>query len=135
MFRFPLTPRFGAALGLSLALGMMPVVAAVPFGVDEEAPFLLENQDAMGRMMAGMAVQPSGNVDRDFALMMIAHHQGAIDMAKAELRYGRNEQLRRLAQGIVVEQDSEIAMMTLTLTLDVAAPSTRMNVMIMHKEP
>jgi len=133
MFRFPLTPRFGAALGLSLALGMMPVVAAVPFAVDEEAPFLLENQDAMGRMMAGMAVQPSGNVDRDFALMMIAHHQGAIDMAKAELRYGRNEQLRRLAQGIVVEQDSEIAMMT--LTLDVAAPSTRMNVMIMHKEP
>jgi uncharacterized protein (DUF305 family) len=45
--------------------------------------------------------------------MMIAHHQGAIDMAKAELRHGRNEQLRRIAQGIVVEQQQEIEAMRL----------------------
>ncbi len=47
--------------------------------------------------------------------MMIPHHQGAIDMALAELRYGKNEQLRRLAQEIIVEQQQEIAAMRLAL--------------------
>jgi hypothetical protein len=54
-------------------------------------------------------------VDQDFAAMMIPHHQGAIDMAQAELRHGRNEQLRRIAQGIIVEQQQEIAAMRLAL--------------------
>jgi hypothetical protein len=69
----------------------------------------------MTRMMDGMAVKPSGDIDQDFAAMMIPHHQGAIDMAMAELRYGRNEQLRRIAQEIVVEQLQEIAAMRLAL--------------------
>jgi uncharacterized protein (DUF305 family) len=56
-----------------------------------------------------------GDVDQDFAAMMIPHHQGAIDMAVAELRYGRNEKLRRIAQEIVVEQQQEIAAMRLSL--------------------
>src|SRR5882672_1145487 len=68
----------------------------------DEAPFLAENDAAMNKMMADMAVKPSGDVDRDFVAMMVPHHQGAIDMAQAVLRYGRNEQLRRLAQEIVV---------------------------------
>ncbi len=80
-----------------------------------EAGFLAENQAAMSRMMAGMHAEPTGDVDRDFATMMIAHHQGAIDMAQAQLRYGRNEQLRRIAQGIIVEQQQEIAAMRLAL--------------------
>jgi hypothetical protein len=46
---------------------------------------------------------------------MVPHHQGAIDMAQAELRYGRNEQLRRLAQEIIVDQTQEIAAMRLAL--------------------
>jgi hypothetical protein len=66
-------------------------------------------------MMADMAVKPSGDVDRDFAAMMIPHHQGAIDMAQAELRYGRNEQLRRLAQEIIVTQQQEITVMRLAV--------------------
>jgi hypothetical protein len=66
-------------------------------------------------MMAGMNVKPSGDVDRDFTAMMIPHHQGAIDMAQAELRHGRNEQLRRIAQEIIVEQQQEIAAMRLAL--------------------
>jgi uncharacterized protein (DUF305 family) len=70
---------------------------------------------AMDTMMNGMAIQPSGDVDRDFVAMMIAHHQGAIDMAQAELRHGHNEQLRRLAQEIIVTQRQEIATMRLTL--------------------
>jgi hypothetical protein len=46
---------------------------------------------------------------------MTPHHQGAIDMAQAELRYGRNEQLRRLAQEIIVTQQQEIAVMRLAI--------------------
>ena len=80
-----------------------------------EAPFLAENNAAMDTMMAGMAVKPTGDVDADFAAMMIPHHQGAIDMALAELRYGQNEQLRRIAQEIIVDQQQEIAAMRLAL--------------------
>jgi hypothetical protein len=65
--------------------------------------------------MAAMEIKPSGDIDRDFAAMMIPHHQGAIEMAQAELRYGRNEQLRRIAQEIIVEQQQEIAAMHLAL--------------------
>jgi hypothetical protein len=66
-------------------------------------------------MMDGMSIKPSGDVDRDFVAMMIPHHQGAIDMAQAELRYGHNEQLRRIAQEIIVEQQQEIIAMRLAL--------------------
>lgn len=66
---------------------------------------------AMRRMDEGMAVQHSGDPDRDFAAMMIPHHQGAIDMAKAQLQFGRDPVLRRLAQGIIVEQQQEIEVM------------------------
>lgn len=81
----------------------------------DEAPFVAENRVAMQRMMDGMTVEPSGDVDRDFSSMMIAHHQGAIEMAQAELRHGHNELLRRIAQEIVVEQQQEIAAMRLSL--------------------
>jgi hypothetical protein len=80
-----------------------------------EAPFLAENNTAMDKMMAGMDVKPTGDVDADFAAMMIPHHQGAIDMALAELRHGKNEQLRRIAQEIIVEQQQEINAMRLAL--------------------
>lgn len=67
--------------------------------------------EAMNRMDRGMAIDQTGDPDRDFAAMMIPHHQGAIDMAKAELQFGRNPVLRRLAQGIIVEQQQEIELM------------------------
>ena len=69
----------------------------------------------MSKMMAEMAAGPSGDIDRDFVAMMIPHHQGAIEMAAAVLRYGRNEQIRRLAQEIIVTQQQEIAVMRLTI--------------------
>jgi hypothetical protein len=81
----------------------------------DERPFLAENNTAMDKMMAGMAVKPTGDIDADFAAMMIPHHQGAIDMALAELRYGKNRQLRRIAQEIIVDQQQEIAAMRLAL--------------------
>jgi uncharacterized protein (DUF305 family) len=77
----------------------------------DEQPFLSENDAAMNKMMADMTVKPSGDVDRDFVAMMVPHHQGAVDMAKTELRYGHNEQLRRLAEEIVANQQQEIAVM------------------------
>ncbi len=81
----------------------------------EEVAFLVENDAAMEKMMGAMKIKPSGSVDEDFVSMMVPHHQGAIDMAMAELRYGRNEQLRRLAQEIIVTQQQEIAAMRLGL--------------------
>jgi uncharacterized protein (DUF305 family) len=79
------------------------------------AAFAAENDAAMTKMMSGMGIKSSGDIDQDFATMMIAHHQGAIDMALAQLRYGKNEQLRRIAQEIVIEQEQEIAAMNLAL--------------------
>jgi uncharacterized protein (DUF305 family) len=62
-------------------------------------------------MHAAMQVKRTGDSDRDFARMMIPHHQGAIDMARVELQFGRDERLRRLAQEIIVTQTQEIAVM------------------------
>ena len=81
----------------------------------DEASFLAVNARAMDKMMAGMQIKPSGDVDDDFAAMMIPHHEGAIDMAIAELRYGKNEQLRRIAEEIIVDQQQEIVAMQLAL--------------------
>lgn len=93
----------------------MQCKTVTPAKLANEAPFLAENDAAMTRMMAGMTVKPSGEVDADFAAMMIAHHQGAVDMAMAELRHGQNSQLRRIAQEIIVDQQQEIAAMRLAL--------------------
>jgi uncharacterized protein (DUF305 family) len=84
-------------------------------GSTDEAPFLQENDAAMVKMMNDMAVKPTGDANRDFVEMMIPHHQGAIDMAVAYLRYGNNEQLKRIAQEIIVDQQQEIAAMRLAL--------------------
>ncbi len=69
----------------------------------------------MTKMMTAMQITLSGDVDLDFVAIMVPHHQGAIDMAQAELRYGHNEQLRRMAQEIIVTQQEEIAVMRIAL--------------------
>ena len=63
---------------------------------------------AMQRMRHGMDVPSSGDPDVDFARMMIPHHQGAIEMAKAELANGKDPELRRLAEEIIEAQEKEI---------------------------
>ena len=80
-----------------------------------EASFMAENQAAMSKMMMDMAVKPSGNVDADFTAMMIPHHQGAVDMAEAELHYGHNRKLRRIARNIVAGQRRQIGAMRAAL--------------------
>lgn len=107
------SPPLRLLLPLLAALAL-PAVAAPPASPDSAA-FLSESDAAMTKMMDDMAVKPGGNVDEDFVAMMIPHHQGAIDMAMAELRHGKNEQLRRIAQEIIVDQLQEIAAMRLAL--------------------
>jgi uncharacterized protein (DUF305 family) len=88
-----------------------------------EASFLADNVRAMTKMMINMGIRPSGDVDTDFVAMMVPHHQGAIEMAQAELCYGRNEQLRRLSQEIIVTQQQEIVAMRLALGQPLPAPA------------
>jgi uncharacterized protein (DUF305 family) len=66
---------------------------------------------SMRTMMRNMTVKPTGNPDKDFVLMMMPHHQGAIDMAKVELQYGTDPELRQLATDIVAAQEKEIEQM------------------------
>ena len=127
MLRF-LRPGLGAAVfGARLLVAFAaPALAFAVFAHEahppaqqaatpEERAFLAENEAAMNKMMSAMEVKPSGDIDRDFVAMMAPHHQGAIDMAVLELRYGKNEQLRRIAQEIIVSQMQEIAAMKLAI--------------------
>jgi len=116
------TAIFGARLLIAFALPSHvfaheahPPAQPATAAVLDEAPFLKENDAAMTKMMNNMAIKPSGDIDRDFVAMMAPHHQGAIDMAISELRYGKNEQLRRIAQEIIVDQMQEIAAMNLAI--------------------
>ena len=80
-------------------------------GAGTASPSSQAYQDAMMKMHRAMDVPLSGNADRDFVTGMIAHHQGAIDMASVELRYGKDQQMRHLAQSIITAQQQEIIKM------------------------
>jgi DUF305 family protein family protein len=124
MLRF-LKPGLGAAVfgvRLLVAFAASPLAfaheahsPAQHAATSDESAFLAENEAAMNRMMSAMEAKPTGDIDHDFVAMMAPHHQGAIDMAVLELRYGKNEQLRRIAQEIIVSQMQEIAAMKLAI--------------------
>ena len=87
--------------------------------------FMHAMKDSMERMDNGMKSGPmNGDIDHDFATMMMPHHQGAIDMAKAELLYGKDPVMKRLAEEIVVDQQSEIQAMQLWLSKQPATAPT-----------
>ena len=66
---------------------------------------------SMENMSAQMASTPmTGDADRDFAVMMKIHHQGAIDMAQAQLVAGKDPEMRKLAKEIIAAQKKEIAL-------------------------
>jgi uncharacterized protein (DUF305 family) len=68
--------------------------------------------DAMKTMHDGMsAVKPTGDADVDFVQGMIPHHQGAIDMANVVLKNGKDPEIKKLAEGIIKAQESEIKLM------------------------
>jgi hypothetical protein len=112
-----------ATAATAAAVFATPSAMAAPRVDGSAAAFAQENSVAMDKMMSDMTITPSGDIDRDFAAMMIPHHQGAIDMALAELRHGRNEQLRRIAQEIIVEQQQEINAMHLAVGQPLLPPA------------
>jgi uncharacterized protein (DUF305 family) len=126
--------RAVAALCLSAASFAAPAQLAHQHPGHERAPpaFVASTakpyaglvDDAMDVMHHGMAQAPTNGVpDHDFVAMMIPHHQGAIDMAKALLLYGKDPELRNLAQGIITEQQNEIRLMQAWLQRHEAQPS------------
>jgi uncharacterized protein (DUF305 family) len=74
---------------------------------DANDPFTRKIKASMDGMMKDMP-KPTGNVDQDFAMLMIPHHQSAIDMAKAEIAHGRDTKLKELAQQMITAQEKEI---------------------------
>ena len=76
-----------------------------------EAPSSRAYMLGMEKMNRDMGAAMTGDADRDFVSMMIPHHQGAIDMAKVELQFGRNPMLRQMSEEIIKAQEAEIAEM------------------------
>jgi uncharacterized protein (DUF305 family) len=104
-------------------------LASAAFVVAAWAQERLASGQFMDRMNATMAEMDrsmkaapmNGDVDHDFATMMIPHHDGAIEMAKDELLYGKDPTMRRMAQEILVDQQSEIDAMNLWLSRQASA--------------
>ena len=89
-----------------------PAAAPPSFVASTAKPFAQLMDDAMAVMDHGMRAAPMNGVpEHDFVTMMIPHHQGAVDMAKALLLRTQDPELRNLAQGIITEQQNEIRMM------------------------
>jgi uncharacterized protein (DUF305 family) len=98
------------SLLVAFALGIATIWTASPSLPQSAADLALDQ--AMAAMHSQMGqVRYSESPDADFARMMIPHHQGAIDMAKVELQFGKDLRLRRLAQEILITQQSEIEVM------------------------
>jgi len=120
--------RIALCISLSIALAASPLTASAqemhhhqgaaaasppaPFVASTAKPFSALMDDAMAVMDDGMRRAPmNGVTEHDFVTMMIPHHQGAVDMAKALLLYTQDPELRNLAQGIITEQQNEIRVM------------------------
>jgi uncharacterized protein (DUF305 family) len=95
-----------------LAAGAGPAATPTTFVASTAKPFAALMGDAMAIMDAGMTRAPMNGVpEHDFVTMMMPHHQGAVDMAKAVLLYTRDPEIRNLALGIIAEQQIEIKVM------------------------
>jgi uncharacterized protein (DUF305 family) len=119
---------FRRALACAMAFGItsLPAIAhdthhhhraptaqtSTSFVASTAKPFSALMDDAMAVMDDGMKRAPINGVpEHDFVTMMIPHHQGAVDMAKAMLLYTQDPELKNLALGIITEQQNEIRLM------------------------
>jgi uncharacterized protein (DUF305 family) len=117
-----------------LALCLLPLLGGVEGTAHETharslaaaTPFDIQMAEAMSKMDAGMmAARPTGEPNRDFLAMMIPHHQGAVDMARAILLTTHDPRVRNLAEGVIAEQQVEIQQMQLLLaTMDAPTDET-----------
>ena len=96
-------------LRLALIAAVLIVLPFVAYAQDGPAQQALMSADM--KMMDEMHKPMSGDADKDFVMMMLPHHQGAVDMAKVELQYGKDKKLRALAQNIIKAQEKEMAFM------------------------
>lgn len=90
---------------------MAALFAAAPVLAIAQSPSAAQKafMDGQQKMMASMPKTMSGDADKDFAMMMIPHHQGAIDMAKIELQHGKDLKLKAMAEKMIKDQEKEIA--------------------------
>ncbi|MBU9172024.1 DUF305 domain-containing protein [Burkholderia gladioli] len=104
----------GAPAFASAQQGAAPAMQGMKMSAPSDGPAgsTTAFQNADQKMMQGMSAPPyTGDADKDFVAHMIPHHQGAIDMAEVELRYGKDPAMRKLAAGIVAAQRTEIRTM------------------------
>jgi Domain of unknown function (DUF305) len=125
-----LPKRLNGAIHLLFAAAVALTILGIGFlraGVQPETvadPDWLELIASMDKMhMAIEAVKRSGDSDIDFVRLMLPHHQAAIDMAKTQLLYGKDPQMRRLAQEIITDQQLEIELMQRWLKQQESAPA------------
>lgn len=112
------TLRYAIVLAF-ISAAAIPALPQDSHSHSSEASVSPDWSELMGRMekmhVAMGSVERSGDSDVDFVRLMLPHHQAAIDMAKTQLMYGKDPQMRRLAQEIITDQESEIQLMQLWL--------------------
>ena len=97
-----------AASATAACAGTLTPNTGAPQLATPASPSTQAFQAADARMMAKMGAPMTGDPDRDFVAKMLPHHSGAVDMAKVELQYGKDPDMRRLAAAIVRAQEQEI---------------------------
>lgn len=103
----------------SIALAQMPAMqghgamstADAPASQGNRSPSSAAYADANAKMHKDMAIVFTGDADKDFVRGMIPHHRGAVDMAKVELEFGKDPDVRKLAEAVIKSQEAEIAWM------------------------
>lgn len=108
------------AISLATSLSVMATSFALAQGPEhgserrpvkdtDERQLLFAADLAMSNMSRGMLMPPTGDIDRDFINVMVSHHQGAIDIARAEADHGHDDALRQLARRLVSQQQQDIS--------------------------